>query len=106
MSVDAAMLTEFAKFEASLQPDHDVSHLAPLETTAAIFGWIIASARAEGGSHEDEADQAELLARISDMSPAKVRQVAGTLGALGYRAVADRLRSIAGRRQKTLAPLA
>jgi hypothetical protein len=46
-----------------------------------------------------------MVASMADLGADDVRQAAGTLRSLGYAEVADRLRQIAGRRKRDLAPL-
>ena len=77
--------------------------LLPLTTIPEIIAYVVTSCRADG---TDEGDIAELLVRASGMLPVAVRRAEKVLRPLGYRAVADRLSEIAGRRKHSLAPLA
>jgi hypothetical protein len=99
MSVEADLAT-LAEM-APLSPDAD-SALAALPTLASLFAYLIACARSED---RNEADDCEVFARFAQLTPDEVRECAGTLKALGYRAAADRLFMIAGRRKHSLAPL-
>jgi hypothetical protein len=85
---------------AAVAPDHDAIDLSALQSIEEVIGYVIAAARAEG---EDEVDVVELLVRATDLTPDDVRQVARLLRSLGYVAVADMLRKIAGRRRHSLA---
>jgi hypothetical protein len=82
-------------------PDNDAG-LPGLDTTAAVIAYHAATARADG---EDEADACELIIRAAGMPPTEVRADAKLLHALGFVAVAQRMKEIAGRRAKTLKPL-
>jgi hypothetical protein len=81
----------------------DTDELSPLTTISSVIAYTATAARTEGS---DEADAAELAVRLADLSPDTVRHTAATLRALGYAEVATRLRLIAGRRKRDLAPLA
>ena len=87
---------------AAMAPDHDAIDMSALQSTEEIIGFVIASARAEG---LDEVDLVEVLVRAIDLSPTDVRRAERVLRPLGYVAVADMLRNIAGRRKNSLAPL-
>jgi hypothetical protein len=102
MSVDAAKIEQLRTMEAAL-PEIDATDMASLTTIPEVLGYVIACARSQG---EDEADAAELLVRFAEMSPDTVRAAERVLRPLGYRDVCTRLRQIAGRRQRDLAPLA
>jgi hypothetical protein len=93
-------LAELAKMPP-LSPDRDTG-LAALPTLASLFAYLITCARAEDRS---EADDCEVFARFTQLTPDEVRECAGTLKALGYVVAADRLKSIAGRRRHDLKPL-
>ncbi|SRR5258708_32586418 len=98
MAVDAADLERLKALEATV-PVSDA--LSPLVSVPQVLGYMVAVARSES---LDEADVVELVVRAADLGPDAVRHAAGILGKLGYRAVSDRLKQIAGRR-KNLAPL-
>jgi hypothetical protein len=102
MSVKAN-LAKLRSLEATMVPDHDAPELSALETVPELLGYLVSVVRSAGGT--DEADWVEVFCRHVDMSPAKAREYERPLRALGYRAVADRLKTIAGRRTKTLVPL-
>jgi hypothetical protein len=97
----ASELIELKKMEAAM-PEIDASGLAALPTFAAVFAYIAAAATAEG---RDPADDVELLARHGELSPSKARTIAVSLRQLGFKAPADRLRLVAGRRRHGLRPL-
>jgi hypothetical protein len=99
MAVDPADLARLKEMEG-LMPDTDT--LLPLASIEAVFGYLIAWARVERIAEDDVV---ELAARGSDLGPDAVRHAATVLGQLGYRAVSDRLKQIAGRRKNSLAPL-
>jgi hypothetical protein len=101
MAVSAADVAELRQLEQQASPDAD-SGLQALETLESVYAYTISIARQNGA---DEADIAELLARISDAEPPEVRDVAAVLRRLGYGVAAERLRRIAGRRRVDLAPL-
>jgi hypothetical protein len=98
MAVKAA---DVAKLR-SMPDTHDVGDLAALQSIPEVIAYLATCARHEGA---DEADWAELLVRITDMATDDVRRVQAVLRPLGYSAVADRLRQIAGRRKHCRAPL-
>jgi hypothetical protein len=87
---------------AATAPETGSGDLAALDTIEAIYGFLIANSRADGG---DEADAVELFARFSGATAADVRRIAGVLLPLGYVVAATRLREIAGKRQHSLRPL-
>jgi hypothetical protein len=93
-------LAELEKM-APLSPNSDTS-LAALPTLASLFGYMITCARAE---NRDEADDCETLARLAQLTPDEVRDIAATLKALGYTVASARLREIGGRRRHDLRPL-
>ena len=101
MPVDPSDLDELKRLEATTPGGG--SDLSALETIAAVFGFLIANARVDGG---DGADECELLARFSGMTAPEVRRIAGVLKALGYAVASQRLAEIAGRRKHGLRPLA
>src|SRR6266536_5927712 len=101
MTVSAADLAEVLRM-AALVPDHNAIDMSGLESIEEVIAYAATAARAEG---LDEADITELVVRASDLGPDDVRHAAAILGALGYRAVAIRLREIAGRRKRDLRPL-
>jgi hypothetical protein len=80
----------------------ETDELSPLITISSVLAYTATAARADGDS---EADAAELVVRLADLTPDDVRQAAATLRALGYAEVANRLRQIAGRRRRDLRPL-
>jgi len=102
MSVSAADVAELQRLEAAMSPDADTG-LQALGTVAAVYAYTITLARQNG---DDEGDACEMLARHSGATPHEVRAVATTLRRLGYRPPSDRLRLIAGKRHRTLRPLA
>jgi hypothetical protein len=95
-------LIELKKMEAAM-PEIDASGLAALPTFASVFAFIAAAAHAEG---RDAAHDVELLARHGELSASEVRRVAVSLRQLGFKAPAERLLMIAGRRRVDLRPLA
>ncbi|WMT78831.1 hypothetical protein [Bradyrhizobium sp. Ash2021] len=100
MAIDiSADLERLRVLEEEQYPVSD--ELQPLASIEAVLGYLIAWARAEG---IPEDDVVELAARGADLGPDAVRHAAAILGKLGYRAVSDRLKQIAGRR-KNLPPL-
>jgi hypothetical protein len=101
MPVSAADIEQVRTLAATL-PDHERQDLSALETPAAVIGYIIACARAQGA---DEVEWAELLIRAGEMSPDEVRSYERTLRRLGYVQVADMMRGLAGRRKHALKPL-
>jgi hypothetical protein len=104
MTVKASDIDELRRLEALMPPDREgAKHLSVIETMDELFGFVITDARMTG---DDEADTAETLARLAELSPREVRRIAVTLRALGYIAAADRLREIAGQRKHSLRPLA
>jgi hypothetical protein len=94
-------IAEVQRLAATL-PDHDAPDLSALESGEEVLGFLIASARASG---EDECDLVETLVRAIPLAPDDVRAAERVLRALGYRAVSDRLRQIAGRRKRDLRPI-
>ena len=96
----ASDLAELEKM-SPLPPDGDTS-LAALTTIPSLFAYMITCARSED---RDEADDCEVFARFTQLTPDEVRECAGTLKALGYVVAADRLKQIAGRRRHDLRPL-
>jgi hypothetical protein len=91
MTVSAADVDAARSMAASL-PESD--EWLPLTSVASVLAYTATAARSEGSS---EADAAELAVRLADLSPDTTRRAAGVLMALGYVAVANRLRKIAGR---------
>jgi hypothetical protein len=96
----ASDLIELKKMEATT--DVDASSLAALSTFGSVFAFAAAAAHAEG---RDPADEVELLARHSELSAPEVRTIAASLRQLGFKAPADRLKLIAGKRRHDLRPL-
>jgi hypothetical protein len=94
-------LTELKMMEAAMEID--ASSMAALPTFAAVFAYVAASAKAGG---RDPAHDVELLARHGGLSASEARRVAVSLCQLGFKAPADRLFQIAGRRRVDLRPLA
>lgn len=94
-------LVELQRMEAAA-PEHGGSDLSMLETTEEVYGWLIANARADG---DDEGDAVELFCRFDGATPDEARSIAATLKPLGYRAAAERLYQIAGKRKHHLKPL-
>jgi hypothetical protein len=101
MPISAADVAE-ARRLGEMVPDHDAIDMTALQSIEEVIGYVIAAARAEG---DDEVDLVELLVRAADLTPDEVRRVERVLRPLGYVAVADMLRQIAGRRKRDLAPL-
>jgi hypothetical protein len=101
MAVDPRDLTELAKLEQAM-PEHGGLDLTMLDSVEEVIAWLITDARASG---DNEVDRAELLIRYADMSPDEVRSAERVLRRLGYRAVADMMRRIAGRTRLDLKPL-
>jgi hypothetical protein len=99
VTVTAADMAEIARLDA-IVPESD--HLAPLTDLPQILAYIATAARQAG---DDEADAAEMVVRAASVPPSTVRRSAAILAAMGYRSVAERLASIAGRRKHALAPL-
>ena len=102
MSVDSADVAWLLHLEKTT-PAPDDDELAPLTTTPALLAFVATQARTEGDC--DEADAVELIVRCAGFTPRDVRASERVLRRLGYRAVADRLREIAGRRKTSLRPL-
>jgi hypothetical protein len=102
MAVSAADI-EQARTAAATLRDHDRQDLSALETTEAVLGFMIACARSQGAN---EVDWVEIIIRAAGMSPDQVRSYERTLRRLGYLAVADMMRQIAGRRKRDLRPIA
>src|SRR5438309_4150132 len=101
MSVDAETVEQLRSMAAALPGDAG-GDLTPLESIPEVVGYVIACARQEG---RDELQDVELVVRGAEISPADLRRAEAVLRPLGYVAVADRLRQIAGRRKHTLRPL-
>jgi hypothetical protein len=101
MPVDAADLVELQRLEVAA-PEYGGADLSSLETREEVLAWLITDCRASG---DDEVRSAELLIRFADMSPNEVRSAERVLRRLGYIAVADMMRRIAGRRLTHLKPL-
>jgi hypothetical protein len=99
--LDAADLAQLQRMEQSM-PEQGGADLSSLETLEELIAWLIADARASGDS---EVDAVELLIRYSGTTAPEVRAAERVLRRLGYIAVADMMRRIAGRRQIDLAPL-
>jgi hypothetical protein len=102
MPVSAAQIEQLSLMVAAA-PNLDDTDLSALQTIPEVIGYVIACARHDG---DDEVDAAELLIRFADLRPDDVRAAARVLGGLGYIAVAEMMRRIAGRRRYSLAPLA
>jgi hypothetical protein len=100
VSVDAADVAALLAMEGEF-PDTD--ELLPLTSIPAVLAFLATKTRADGG---DEADAVELAVRAADLKPSAARASERVLRRLGYVAVADRLREIAGRRKNGLKPLA
>ena len=99
MPVELADIEQARHWAATLPP---TDTLWPLETAEAVLGYMIACARGQGAN---EVEWAEIIIRAAAMSPDQVRSYERTLRRLGYLAVADMMRQIAGRRKHTLRPL-
>jgi hypothetical protein len=102
MPVSADDIAELQRLAATV-PDHELPDLSALESIEEVVGYAIASARAGGTT--DEADMVEAFVRGAGMTPDAVRGLARDLRPLGYDKVVARLRQIAGRRKRDLAPL-
>jgi len=83
-------------------PESAAADLSPLTSTAEVLAFVATAARSWG---EDESDMCELTVRLCDMQPDDVRRDARVLRRLGYVAVANMMRRLAGRRRRDLAPL-
>jgi predicted hydrolase (HD superfamily) len=101
MSVSAADIAEVRRL-GEIPPDHEAIDMTALQSIEEVIGYVIAAARVEG---DNETDQVELVVRAVDLTADTVRDVERTLRRLGYRDVCTRLRQIAGRRKRDLAPL-
>jgi hypothetical protein len=100
MSVSAD-LAELQRLEAA-SPQDGGTDLSASQTAIELYAWLVANARLD---QADEADTVELFARFSGATAGEVRAIATTLRRLGYVVASDRLRQIAGRRKRDLAPL-
>jgi hypothetical protein len=101
MPVSGADLEQLRSMIATV-PNHDAPDLSALESVEELLGFLVADARSRGA---DEADMVEMFVRLAELSPDDVRAAQRVLAALGYRAVAARLKELAGRRKHTLRPL-
>jgi hypothetical protein len=99
MPVDAAAVAEVRRLMA--MPDNDTTMQA-FDSHAALLGFVASEARTDG---RDEADAVELVVRSASAKPDELREAEGLLRRLGYVAVADRLKWLAGRRKRDLRPL-
>jgi hypothetical protein len=102
MAVSQSDLDRLHALEGSV-PDNG-SSLACLQTGAEVVAFLIAQTRAEPDG-ADECDVAELLVRSVGLKPDDVRKLERQLRPLGYVAVSDRLKALAGRRKHALRPL-
>jgi hypothetical protein len=100
MTINADLL-ELQQMAATMPPESDGS-LAALETIPAIYAFLATCARQDG---DDEGDAVELFCRFDGATAPAARSIAAVLKALGYRAAADRLFMIAGKRKHDLRPL-
>lgn len=87
--VDLADVAEVRKAMAAL-PQGEPDELGELQSVPEVLAYTIALARAEG---RDEVEAVELVVRAADLSRNERRSAATVLRKLGYRAVADMLRS-------------
>jgi hypothetical protein len=95
MAVSAALVAEARKAVAELS-EHGREDLSALETHAEVFAYIVALARHHG---IDEADAVELACRVNRLDHGTVRRNEQVMRALGYVAVADRMRKLARRKK-------
>lgn len=100
MSVKADLI-ELKKMEQAAPQYSAGPDLSMLATTEQVIVWVITDCRAAG---DDEVHGVELLIRHSNMSPGEVRSAERVLRRLGFIAVADTIRQIAGRRRDDLKP--
>jgi hypothetical protein len=101
MAVNPPDLDELRRLEMTAS-EYGGTDLSSLETLEELIAWLIADARASGDS---EVDAVELLIRYSGTTAPEVRSAERVLRRLGYIAVADMMRRIAGRRLTHLKPL-
>ncbi len=94
-------LAELQKMVAA-GTDVDTTGLATLTSVPAVVAYVAASAKAD---HRDPSDDCETLVRHAQLSPGEVRAIAASLRRLGFKAPAERLFTIAGRRRRDLKPL-
>jgi hypothetical protein len=97
MAVDEA---DVVKLKQTLAEAYDADlgeHLRALQTLPELIGYAVACARQDG---DDEADMAELLVRVADVSREDLRDAISVLRPLGYAAVCARLREVARRAPK------
>jgi hypothetical protein len=87
--IDLADVAEVRKIMAAL-PQGEADELGELQTIPEVLAYTIALARAEG---RDELEAVELVVRAADLSRDERRHAQGILRRLGYRAVADMLRT-------------
>jgi hypothetical protein len=103
MSVSAA---DFAEVEQHVGVGEiDSSRFAALKSPAQIVAFLYREAMQDGEAEEIALDRCELVIRAGQVPPTEARDIAVTLRRLGFVALSDRLREIAGRRQTTLRPL-
>jgi hypothetical protein len=95
---DLAELEEFA----ATSPNIDGGDLQALQSVPEVLAYLATYARAQG---RDEADDVEVVARFTELSPNDLRHAQAVLRPLGYTKVCDRLKQIAGRRKHELKPL-
>jgi hypothetical protein len=101
MPITAAEIAE-ARRLAALPTNGDDVGLAELQSVEEVVISAINYVRAAG---EDEVELIEVLVRAIDLSPDDVRRVEQILRPLGYTALSDMLRNIAGSRKHSLVPL-
>jgi hypothetical protein len=101
MTVSQAQLDELKTMEAGAR-EYGGSDLSGLGSIPEVIAWVISDCRAAG---DDEVSSAELLIRHSNMSPDEVRSAERVLRRLGFIAVAEMMRQIAGKRRHGLRPL-
>jgi hypothetical protein len=106
MPVDPEMLARFREYERAMEGREDPEiDLSALTSIPEVLAYLATSARHNGHSAEEAADQVELVVTLAGLHRDKLRAAARTLQPLGYHAVADRLVQLArSRRRKTLKP--
>src|SRR5207253_2778150 len=103
MSMSSAMAHEIIELQNLLSTAApNIDHMQPLDTYEAVLAYTATMARDNGW---DECDAVEIVCRAADLPPDDVRAAQAVLKRLGYTEVAERLLKIAGRRQRSLAPL-
>src|SRR5690348_13594608 len=93
MAVTAELIRETRRY-LDQHGESDTAHLRELHTHAEVIAYMATVARDQG---HDEADAAEIYARVLRLDRETIREAQQLLGKLGYRAVSDRLREVARR---------